>query len=213
VGGDNRLGVETVPNCDFYATPDDHEPLLQWLFADGACHVYELASDWEQPLKQFETAGEVMRQFERRYPNGDPRQVLLNLYVMGAGPVFEPRRVALDPKACDGATFRYTSEGWGLVQLYLAAPRSDRLENSHTNHNSRKRAERWESLQADEPGSAAWDFDRITAFSSRLNRQIRKRAVAKLGSRSVLSGALQLWDRGIALTPYVPGKHGLRRRG
>jgi hypothetical protein len=107
-------------------------------------------------------------------------------YVLGAGPAFEPRRIALDPGACGGATFRYAAEGWGLVQLYLSAPRAGRLENSHTNHNSKARAELWEPIRGVEPGSAAWDFPRITAFSSRLNRQIKKRGVAKIGSRVVL---------------------------
>jgi hypothetical protein len=196
-----------MPNCDFYATPEDHEHLLIWLFTDAACHVYELASDFEKPLKRFESAVEVMQQFERRYPNGEPWQVRLNLYVLGAGPAFEPRRISLDPSACDGATFRYAAESWGLVQLYLSAQRADRLENSHTNHNSKTRAERWEPIRGVEPGSAAWDFARITAFSSRLNRQIKKRAVATIGSRVVLAGALGVWQSGVSLAPYVPGKH------
>jgi len=207
-----RLSIEIVPNCDFYATPEDHEPLLRWLFAEATCHVYELASAFEQPMKRFESEVDVMRQFERRYPNGDRWQVHLQLYVLGAGPPFEPRRIALNPSACGGATFRYTAEGWGLVQLYLSAPRSDRLENSHTNHNSRTRAERWEPIHADQAGTDAWDFARISAFSSRLNRQIRKRGVAKVGNRTVLPGALKLWESGMTLAPYVPGKHVLRMR-
>jgi hypothetical protein len=47
-----------------------------------------------------------------------------------------------------------------------------------------------------------WDFKKITAFSSRLNRQIKKLSVAKVGSRPVLSGALQLWHEGASLLPY-----------
>ena len=201
-----------MPNCDFYATPEDHEQLLSWLFTDAACHVYELASDFEKPLKRFESAVDVMRQFERRYPNGELRQVRLNLYVLGAGPALEPQRITLDPNACGGATFRYETTGWGLVQLYLSAPRANRLENSHTNHNSRTRAERWEPIRGVESGSAAWDFPRITAFSSRLNRQIKKRAVATIGGRAVLADALDLWKSGVPLAPYVPGKHVLRMR-
>jgi len=97
-----------------------------------------------------------------------------------------------------------------LVQLYLSAPRADRLESSHTNHNSKTRAERWEPIYADQAGTNAWDFARISAFSSRLNRQIRKRGVAKVGSRAVLPGALKLWESGMTLAPYVAGKHLLR---
>jgi hypothetical protein len=190
-----------MPNCDFYAAPDDHEPLLTWLFADGACHVYELYSDFEQPLKRFASAAEVLSQFERCYPSGERwHSVHLQLYVLGASPPFRSERIALNPNACNGATFRYTAAGWGLIQLYLSAPNRKGLENSHTNHSNRRRAE------AHGMRGNAWDFERITAFSSRLNRQIRKQAVAKLGSRVVLPGALMLWERDVSLNPYVPSE-------
>jgi hypothetical protein len=166
----------------------------------------------EKPLKRFETVVDVMRQFERRYPNGEPWQVDLNLYVLGAGPPFEPRRITLDPKASGSATFRYAAEGWELVHLHLSAPRADRLENSHTNHNPKTRTERWEPVRGVEPGPAARHFARITAFSSRLNRQVKKRGVSKIGSRVVLAGTLKLWERGVSLAPYVPGKQVLHMR-
>ncbi|MEN4918482.1 hypothetical protein ABE485_07405 [Achromobacter spanius] len=44
----------------------------------------------------------------------------------------------------------------------------------------------------------------------RLNRQISIRSAGKLGSRPVLPGALQLWEQGISLSPYLPGKDALR---
>ncbi|WP_426390503.1 hypothetical protein [Variovorax sp. R-27] len=205
-----------MPNCDFYATKDDHEGLLSWLFAEEACDVYELASDFEQPLKCFRSATEVLAQFERSYPNGKRwRAVHLQLYVRGAGPTFVPRRVTLNPQACGGATFRYNADGWGLVQLCLgsASEGDARLENSHTNHNSMKRAQTWSDTVDILGGVEAWDFGRITSFSSRLNREIRKRGVAKVGSQAVLPGALKLWDIGVAMGPYKPGEYELQRTG
>lgn len=196
-----------MPNCDFYATPQDHACLLDWLFTDAACHVYEHYSDFERPLRQFHSAAEVLSQFQRSYPNGKPWDtVYLQLYVLGAGPDFTPTRIDLDPERCGGARFRHSASGWGLVQLHLAAPKGGHLGSSHTNHNSQKRAETWAPVVGAEPGPDAWDFQRINAFSSRLNRQIRKQSAGKLGSRPVLPGARQLWEQGISLSPYLPGK-------
>lgn len=200
-----------MPNCDFYATLEDHEPLLAWLFAEGTCEVYELSSDFEQPLRRFTSPAEVLSQFDRRYANAKPwHSVYLQLYVPGAGPPFVPRRVSLDPAACDGATYRYRAEGWGLVQLYLSVSDGASLASSHTNHNSQLRAQKWAPVCDDEPGPDAWDFARITSFSSRLNRQIRKAGVAKIESRVVLPGALKLWNSRVSLAPYQPGKHSLQ---
>jgi len=203
-----------MPNCDFYATKEDHDSLLSWLFAEESCDVYELASDFEQPLRCFHSAAEVLAQFDRSYPNGRRwHAVHLQLYVRGAGPAFVPRRVTLNPQACGGATFRYNADGWGLVQLYLgsASAGDARLENSHTNHNSMKRAQAWSDTVDVLGGVEAWDFGRITSFSSRLNREIRKRGVAKIGSQAVLPGALKLWDIGVAMGPYKPGEYTLQR--
>jgi len=201
-----------VPNCDFYATPEDHEGLLTWLFAEQTCHVYELASRFEQPLRRFCSAQETLALFEERYSTGEKaRTVHLQLNVLGAGPQFEPSRISLDPRACNGATFRYAAEGWGLVQLYLGTVWRGALENSHTNHNSQKRAESWEGIGGHPSQVDDWDFKRISSFSSRLNREIRKRAVAKLGSRPVLPGALALWDVGIDFPPFRHGSIELQR--
>jgi hypothetical protein len=200
-----------MPNCDFYATVEDHEVLLSWLFSEATCHVYELASDFGQPLQRFESPEDVLLQFERCYPTGKKwRAVHLQLYVIGTGPPFAARRVKLNPKSCNGASFRYAAEGWGLVQLYLESATADGVNNSHTNHNSRTRAESWAPTCPDLGDPSAWDFDRISSFSARLNRQIRKSAVGKIGSRAVLPGAMKVWQSGQALGPYKPGQFGIK---
>ena len=192
-----------MPNLDFYAIPEDHRDLLTWLFAERTCHVYELASAFEKPLKQFSSPDEVLAEFDHVYTTGERwHTVHLKLYVLGAGPTFQPRLIELDPKACDGALFRFNAQGWGLVQLYLAAPTNKGLEASHTNHFTRKGAERWApSQELDE-----WDFRRVQAFSSRLNREIKKHSVGALGSRAILNGAHSLWLNGVPLSPYLPNR-------
>lgn len=192
-----------MPNCDFYADLNDQEELLNWLFAEQSCEVYELASSFEQPLQRFATASEVLSQFDRTYVTGRKWDTVhLQLYVIGSGPKFSPKKVALDPAHCNGATYRYGAEGWGLVQLYLGGPSPSGLQPSHTNHNTQTRAEAWQSTLPDMGPVEAWDFKRITAFSSRLNREIRKRSIAKLGSHPVLPGASVRWREGCALSPY-----------
>jgi hypothetical protein len=197
-----------MPNCDYYATPEDHGELLTWLFSEATCHVYELSSDFEKELKRFYSASEVLAQFERRYINGERwKSVDLQVYVIGASPPFSPRKVSLDPKSCGGATYRYAAEGWGLIQLYLERPTTGGLDSSHTNHFTQKRAEALATTMEARAEVAAWDFKAVTAFSSRLNRKIKALSVGKLGSRPVLSGALSVWQSGAPLLPYDNTSH------
>lgn len=192
-----------MPNCDFYATPQDQMPLLDWVFAEGTCRVFELASEFERPLKEFHSSSDILSEFSRVYTNGATwHTVHLQLYVIGASPPFVPRRVELNPQACNGATFRFAADGWGLVQLYLATPTANGLNSSHTNHFKLPGAQKWAPLSPEMAPVSEWDFTKIASFSSRLNRQIKKLSVAKIGSRAVLPGALHLWQTGVSLQPY-----------
>ncbi len=180
----------------------------------NTCFIYELYSVGENPLRRFTSAPEIMEEFKRTYTNGLPwHSVHLALYVSDAGPMPVPRRIDIRPEsqASCGFRYRYAMEGFGLVQLDLSVPRDNRrfLDNSHTNHYSQKRAE--ESAAHNAIGSLdEWDFKRITSFSSRLNREIRKRAVAKLGSRPVLPGAFAEWKSGGDLNGFNVATHAER---
>lgn len=194
-----------MPNCDFYGVSQDHEQLLDWLIRQKTCEIYELYSDYETPLRCFHTVDEVMSEFVRMHQSGNPRDsVHLQLNVLGAGPPLVPRRVLVDPKKCNGAAFRYVADGWGLVQLYLSGIGKDGIQNSSTNHASAKRAAAYAAANAQAHSAGSRDFRKVVAFSSRLNRRIRKMGVARIASRTVLPGALEAWERGVSLLPFTP---------
>lgn len=187
-----------MPNCDFYAAGTDHRSILDFLLTRGECDIYELGSRFEQPLHRFRT----LRDFETHYGISDWRvggsqTILLQLYAHGAGGQFFARRTNLNPECCDGATFRYCAEGWGLIQLYLEPPRECHLRSSHTNHNSAKRAAAWSDTRENLGSPSDWDWARVSSFSARLNRFIRSLAVAKDGSRSILPHAAALRSEGM----------------
>jgi len=189
-----------MPNCDFYAAGMDHRAILDFLLTRGECDIYELASRFEQPLRRFR----ALDDFEEHFAIADWRagssvSMLLQLHAHGSGPPFLARRVDLNPESCGGATFRYSAEGWGLVQLYLERPRASGLRNSHTNHNSEKRAAAWSDTLARLGSPADWDFARVSSFSGRLNRFIRSLAVGKSGARVILPQAAALQARGVVL--------------
>jgi hypothetical protein len=187
-----------MPNCDFYAAGTDHRSVLDFLLTHGECDIYELASRFEKPLQQFRSLSD----FEAHFAIADWRigssvTMHLQLYAHRSGGHFIARRVSLNPESCNGATFRYSAEGWGLIQLYLEAPRHGRLSSSHTNHNSAKRAEVWSDTIENLGSPSDWDWNRVSSFSGRLNRFIRSLAVAKDRSRPILPHAAALQSEGV----------------
>ncbi len=201
-----------MPNCDFYGTIKDHEPILDFLYSNGECDIYELGSEPSCDLRHFRSSEEVLSLFDNPYPNGKQRHSIhLQLYVKGTGPEFVPTRISLDPDVCNGHTFRYSAEGKGLVQLYLSTLDENSLRSSHTNHFSQKGAEKWSDESEDLRNASSWDFKAITSFSSKLNRFIRKMKVAKIGGRVLLPGGLKAWDDGFSLPPFRQDKTKIER--
>jgi hypothetical protein len=99
--------------------------------------------------------------------------------------------ITFRPGAVPGATFRYDSAGWGLIQLYFGNVRDGRLSNCHTNHNSERRARKWEPTYADDPMDPvdAWNWKEVTRTSALLNRFVKRIAPGKIHSRPVLRAA------------------------
>lgn len=189
-----------MPNCDFYAAEKDLFEVLDIVFSQAKCRVFESYSPFREELAEFATVQDIAGRYPIGKCKGNSHSVLLQLLPHGAGASMQIEKINLKPEKCGGHTFRYRASGWGLIQLYLGGIGPYGLVHSHTNHNSEKRAMAWEATFPEFAPASAWDWKTITQFSSQLNRVIRNRlAVTKVGPRPVLSQASELINSGIVL--------------
>jgi len=181
-----------MPNCDFYALARDCAAVLEFVFSNRDWRLMEAYSAPDQEVRTFTSLEEVTSAFDLT------RQAAhLMLYAPEMRGHLATKRIDLEPGALGNATFRYASEGWGLIQLLLEAPRGQELRASHTNHNSQDRAERWApTYPHDAPHVATWDWAAVTRVSARLVRHIRGMGAAKVGSRPVLPAAFEAEQKG-----------------
>ena len=107
-----------MPNCDFYASGKDCIAVLDFVFAQPGWKLVELGSLPDQKLRTFRSTAEVLA----AHPIGK-RATHFQLHAPDMKGRVTARRINLDPGAVPGATHRYTSEGWGLIQLYFGAVR------------------------------------------------------------------------------------------
>jgi hypothetical protein len=179
-----------MPNRDFFALGEDQRQVLEYVFTEGACRVYELSSPFDRELAEFKSVADIEARYAiHDWTVPDREALLLQLHPRDAAGKLVIERIELIPRKCKGATFRYACKGWGLVQLYLESVHRGVLRASHTNHNSPKRATAWSSTLPELGTPKAWNWSEVTAFSRRLNRHIDKLAVAKIGSQRVLPHA------------------------
>ncbi|GAA0908895.1 hypothetical protein [Virgisporangium aurantiacum] len=129
------------------------------------------------------------------------------MFVLGSGPEPIRRRIDFLPGVSERGTFRYTCEGWGLIQLQYGGRYRDELRWSHTNHNSEKRARAWAASIPRLGDPAEWNWPAVTSASAKLNRKVRGMAVSKISSHSVLPHVAQfIADNGLQYE-YGTGIH------
>lgn len=174
-----------MPNCDFYALPDDVRSVLEFVCAQPGWELHEAYSRPDKALLRFTAADAVLREYDI-----EREGIGLMLSAPEMGGRGRERRIEFRPGAVEGAMFRFAHEGWGLIQLQLVALRGANLRACHTNHNSEQRALAWVSTEAAALGPVSdWDWKAVQRVSSRLNRFIRSQAKSKRGSRPILSRA------------------------
>lgn len=185
-------------NYNFFADKEDKIEILKFIFNETDLHVYDLGSEYGKEICEYRSVDEICskfdletgRQFELTFQLWSPK--------FNGKPFF--RRVDLDPKRCKGFTFRYATEGLGLIQLYFGGLLHNELNRSHIGHFSERGALNAENANIDFDKANSWDWIEIQKVSRKLKYQIHnKLAIKKIGSFGILEGANKLENAGIKL--------------
>ncbi|MFZ1632245.1 MAG: hypothetical protein WAT43_00120 [Chitinophagales bacterium] len=183
-------------NYNFYANKEDKLEIFEFIFKETDLHIYDLSSAHEQQICQYKTVEEISSKFD--LVNGGKYETTFQLWSPRhkGKPIF--RKINLDPKRCNGHTYRYTTDGWGLIQLYFGGIRNGELYQSHIGHFNEKGALKWEGTNKTNGLVNLWDWTEIQVTSRKLKYYIHnKLAARKIGSFGVLPGADKLEQQGI----------------
>ncbi len=149
-----------MPNLDFYATGSDFDPLLEYLFEQSGCRVFESYSGYDTYLREFKTPDALKQAFDIGNCKKAGHAACLMLVPPGAQKLFKIEKILLLPTT--GHSYRYRVAGWGLIQLYLGGIGANGLLPSHTNHNSEKRAQKWEGAYPKLGRVLQWDWNQVS---------------------------------------------------
>lgn len=185
-----------LPNLHWFGSEDDHATLLSQIFAMNDFVVFELYSEPGQSIRTFSNVDETLAEFQVPHSDGTPKTTLnLNLWVKGAGPNPSIEKVKLLPEKNNGHSWRERSGAGCFVLLYLERYLGGRINYSQTNTPSEARMGAVDGIVTGWDG-AKWDVRKANHMSSKLNRLIRKKAVAKVAACPILPGADALWKEG-----------------
>ena len=183
-------------NYDFFADKVDKLQILEYIFSETDLQVYDLGSSHGQEIWNYKSVEDISAKFD--LTNGDKFAVTFQLWTPRhkGQPIF--RKIDLDPKLCNGDTFLYSTDGWGLIQLYFGGLKNSELNQSHIGHFNEVGALKNEGSTKFNGKVNSWDWTEIQMTSRKLKYQIHnKLATRKIGSFGVLPGADKLEREGV----------------
>ncbi len=175
-------------NYDFFAAQNDVQTILDFIFSETDLILYELNSANGKDIRSFQKTEDVLKvfNFSNRH-NPDSKFQLWSPKFKG-DLVFQ--KIELNPLYCKGHTFRYSTEGWGLIQLYFGRLHKNILESSTLQLQSEKRALIWESTYKYLGAVNKWDWKEVQSTARKIKYQIHnKMAVKKNNGYGILKGA------------------------
>jgi hypothetical protein len=146
--------------------------LAAFLFESGAPVVFHAYSDYGEPLRSFRNASELVADIESAFATGQKSLLFALHYPDTKGHVAE-RKITLDPKKCDGHTWRHTVEGWGLIQFQGDLRGAPAIE-CRVAVNTQKRAEAWADTYPELRDPRLWDWRIVQHHAGRIIRKMKR---------------------------------------
>ena len=183
---------------DFFANKSDKINLLDFIFRETDLKIYDLASSYGQEISEYKTTDEIAKKFDLE--NARQLSPTFQLWTPRFGGNIFFRKIDLNPEYCNGHIFRYSADGWGLIQLYFGGHKDNILFHSHIGHFNEKGALKSQDTNKSIDNVDKWNWKIIEQTSRQLKNQIHnKLAAKKIGRYGVLPGADILSNSGTKL--------------
>lgn len=167
-----RLAERTLMQTSQKISVDQLDELVATVFAQGPVVVRQEYSDFSCLTREFADARALLDELRYEPGVGDAFRQYTLYYPEAKGHVHE-RRIALKPQACDGHTFRFCQEGWGLIQLQCNFRKYPMVE-CRIVVNSAIRAGVWSDTYPDFQSPDLWDWAVVEKKAGRLVRLLRR---------------------------------------
>jgi hypothetical protein len=142
------------------------------VFAQGPVVVRQAYSNFGCATREFADADALLDELNCEPGVVDVFRQYTLYYIEAKGHTHE-RRVDLKPEACNGHTFRFCQEGWGLIQLQCDFRKHPMVE-CRVAVNSAVRASNWSDTYPGFQSPNSWDWAVVERKAGRLVRLLRK---------------------------------------
>ena len=158
----------------FKLTTTELTDLLQWIDSNGKPIIYLKDTAFGEKMLTFQSVDEIVA-FATTEEGSIRPSFGLALHYPEAKGFVDVHRVKLNPKHCDGHTFRYEIRGWGIVLLQFSNPNAD-VDSVEcvVSCNTKKRAEAWAGTYPELKDPALWDWKVVDSICRKLRKFVRQ---------------------------------------
>jgi hypothetical protein len=146
--------------------------LMEFVLSDSKNQLYESYSEMEEEIVRINNFSAFKDYFEHStYRN--KKQLGFGIYNPESKGKFFITKLKLDPKYCNGKTYRNRIDGWGIIYVHLNVLNAENEIECRISVNSKKRAENWKSTNPEFGNPELWDWKIIESNARKIIKQLK----------------------------------------
>jgi len=123
---------------------------------EGKPVIYEAYSKYDNEILQISGIEELKTYIDAEVSNGN-NFIYLSIYYPDSKGRIETKKIDLNPEKCNGATKRYSIEGWGLIHLQMDYKNQSSVK-CKVAVNTEKRANAWSITHPELGAPSEWQW-------------------------------------------------------
>lgn len=147
--------------------------LIDYILSDSKTEFYESYSGMEKEIVRINSLSEFQDYFNKGIANGK-MHCGFGIYNPESKGKFFTSKIKLNPKYCDGKTFRYRIDGWAIISLQLDLKNGENKIECTVSVNSKKRAANWKSTNPEFGNPDLWVWKSVESRARKIINRLKK---------------------------------------
>ena len=147
--------------------------LIEYILSDSKTEFYESYSEMEKEIIRINNLSEFQDHFDNGIANGKVH-FGFGIYNPESKGKFFTSKIKLNPKYCNGKTFRYQIVGWAIIFIHLDLKNAENQIECKVSVNSKKRAENWKSTNPEFGNPELWEWKNVESRARKIINRLKK---------------------------------------
>lgn len=146
--------------------------LIEFIFSDSKNELYESYSDMEKEIIRFSNSTEF-EDYLLKGISSKVRNFTFGIYNPGSKGKFYISKIELNPKYCNGNTYRYRIDGWAIIFIDLKLITNSNDVECRICVNSKKRAENWSGSNPEFGNPELWNWKNVESMARKIINKLK----------------------------------------